>query len=239
MHNIPPIHLIVAFDAVAMRLSFHLATDALRISASTFSYPRRRPEAAVQAPRTVWNNSPADASGGVARRRNNSEASTAPVSIQQENAHMDEQQLASLRTVGELQQQGPFASLLHDLQKIVAPLKVDAASYDELWEVIQVLQASWAPCMQGPFVSRRKELLYALNCLEGKARNDALGIAQEHYSDPIKAKELLRTLRQQIVDKTGRDAEAERAFKTLTEIFYNVMDVHEDADVTVDHERDH
>lgn len=84
--------------------------------------------------------------------------------------------------------------------------------------------------MKGPFVSRRKELFYALNTLEGKQRSQVLGITQEHYEDQTKAKALLRSLRQQIADKTGTDLEAEAAFKTLTEIFFNVMDVQEGDD---------
>jgi hypothetical protein len=85
--------------------------------------------------------------------------------------------------------------------------------------------------MKGPFVSRKKELLYALTALEGKQRSQALGITLEHYEDSTKAKALLRSLRQQITDKTGTDIEAEAAFKTLTEIFYNVMDVREATDL--------
>lgn len=147
---------------------------------------------------------------------------------------MNEQKIAALVSVEELQKQGSVETLRLKIEKIIAPLKVEASSYEDLWKIIESLQTHWAPCMKGPFVSRRKELLHALNTLEGKNRSQALGITQEHYEDLAKAKALFRSLRQQITDKTGRDLEAEAAFKTLTEIFYNVMDVQEGTDLEGD-----
>lgn len=143
---------------------------------------------------------------------------------------MNEQQIEAFRSIDELPKLGSVEDLRLEVERIVAPLKVEASSYEELWKVILALQTHWAPCMKGAFVSRRKELLYALNTLEGKKRNDAIGITKDHYEDVAKAKALLRSLRQQITDKTGVDPEAEAAFKILTEIFHNVMDVDDGVD---------
>lgn len=147
---------------------------------------------------------------------------------------MNEQKISELSSVEDLQNLGSVEALRLEVEQIIAPLKVEASSYEELWKVVQFLQAQWAPCMKGPFVSRKKELIYALNTLEGKKRSQALGITMEHYEDQAKAKALLRSLRQQLTDKTGTDLEAEAAFKTLTEIFYNVMDVQEGNDMEGD-----
>lgn len=135
---------------------------------------------------------------------------------------MNEQTVATLKSIEQLKNLGSIEALSLDVEKIVAPLKVEASSYEDLWKIVASLQTHWAPCMKGPFVSRRKELIHALNTLEGKKRSQVLGITPEHYEDRAKAKALFRSLRQQVADKTGTDPEAEAAFKILTEIFYNV-----------------
>lgn len=138
---------------------------------------------------------------------------------------MNEARIGALQSIEELQKLGTVEALRLEIESVVVPLKVVASSYEELWEIVRSIQINWAPCMKETFVSRKKELLYVLNNLDGKVRNAALGITREHYSDVDKAKTLLRSLRQQVADKTGTDPEADKAFKTLTEIFYNIMDV--------------
>lgn len=140
---------------------------------------------------------------------------------------MDEGKISELSSVEDLRKLGSVDALRQEIEKVIAPLKIEAASYEELWSAVQSLQINWAPCMKGTFVSHKKELLYALNTLQGKQRNQALGITEEHYKNQAKAKDLLRSLRQQITDKTGKNSESEAAFKTLTEIFFNVMDLQE------------
>lgn len=150
---------------------------------------------------------------------------------------MDERKIAEINSADDLPELGSVETLRLKVEKIIAPLKVEASSYEELWTVVQSLQAHWAPCMKSSFVSRRKELLYAINTLEGRQRNQALGITPEHYKDQTKAKVLLRSLRQQISDKTGTDTEAEAAFKTLTDIFDVIIDVQVGIDLEGDDDR--
>lgn len=147
---------------------------------------------------------------------------------------MDERIISGLSSIEDLQKLGAVEELRQDLEKIVAPLAVMASSYEDLWAIVETLKTCWAPCIKGAFVSRKKELLYALNMLDGAKRNQTIGITADHYGDKAKAKLLYRSLRQQIADKTGVDPDAEAAFKTLTEIFYNVMDVPEGHDLEGD-----
>ncbi|MFK5949009.1 MAG: hypothetical protein QM500_09615 [Methylococcales bacterium] len=62
------------------------------------------------------------------------------------------------------------------------------------------------------FVSEQAELIFYLTELEGKQRNKALGIRDEHYENKAVAKKWFRRISQKVhSDKGGNDA----AFKTL------------------------
>lgn len=71
------------------------------------------------------------------------------------------------------------------------------------------------------FVSEQAELIFYLTELEGKQRNKALGITDEHYENKVVAKKWFRVISQKVhPDKGGNDA----AFKTLSALHKVMID---------------
>jgi hypothetical protein len=67
-----------------------------------------------------------------------------------------------------------------------------------------------------PFVSRKAQLIFYLTVMEGKQRNDLLGIREEHYADKNVAGEWYVGLMMELGPKTN---ENEAAIKELQEIY--------------------
>jgi hypothetical protein len=108
-----------------------------------------------------------------------------------------------------------------DLQRLVAPLKIDTDNTEDLLKVINILKNKWVDLMCGPFVSEQKEYIYYLTKLEGKQRNKALGLTDDHYSDKRLATKWKRSLAMKVAgDRGGCD----EAMKVLLSIYDVLVD---------------
>jgi hypothetical protein len=92
-------------------------------------------------------------------------------------------QLKEVMCVDDLKNLGSVDELRAELEKDVSPLKVDAKSYDDIFEAILKLRRYWLPYIKGPFISKQQEYTYYLTKLQGKQRTLALGIDEKHYRD--------------------------------------------------------
>jgi DnaJ-class molecular chaperone len=71
-------------------------------------------------------------------------------------------------------------------------------------------------CSSSPFVSETAEYVFYLTKLDGKQRNDALGITDEVYEDKVQARIWYEKIAEKVhPDKGG----SEHAFKVLNEIY--------------------
>lgn len=114
-----------------------------------------------------------------------------------------------------------------DLQKLVAPLKIETSKKEDLLEVITVLRHKWADFIRGPFISEQEEYIYYLTKLEGKQRNKALGLTDDHYSDKKLAKKWKRSIAMKVASDRGG---CDEAMKTLFSIYDVLVDDFEDED---------
>lgn len=129
--------------------------------------------------------------------------------------------ISEINSLDDIKKYGESSDLIQDLQKLVAPLKVEAATDEELLTVIMALKSKWVDLMSGPFISEKQEYIYYLTRLEGKQRNKALGITDKHYEDKNLAKGWKRSLAQKVAgDKGGSD----EALRILLEIYEVLVD---------------
>lgn len=129
--------------------------------------------------------------------------------------------ISEINSLDDITKYGNSSVLMQDLQKLVSPLKVEAATDEELLAVIRVLRNKWVDLMRGPFISEQHEYIYYLTKLEGKQRNKALGITDEHYEDKNLANRWKKSLAQKVAgDKGGSD----EALRILLEIYEALVD---------------
>ena len=70
------------------------------------------------------------------------------------------------------------------------------------------------------FVSRKAELNYQLTCLDGKVRNDQLGILHIHYHDKRKAEEWYDSI---LMGLKPEERDVNEAVKVLDELYGTIV----------------
>lgn len=115
-------------------------------------------------------------------------------------------EIYEINSLNDIKEYEKASNLREDIQKLVSPLKIKADTDEELLNAVKVLKYKWTDLLQGPFISEQQELIYYLTQLEGKQRNKALGITDEHYENKNLAKKWKKSLAQKIAsDKGGCD----------------------------------
>ncbi|MEE4184119.1 hypothetical protein [Pseudomonas viridiflava] len=128
------------------------------------------------------------------------------------------------KSVGDLEKIGSLDVLRSKLEEVVAPLKVNAHSYNEILEVIEVLKEKWLPLSQLIFTSKRQQIIYFLLEHDGEKRNALLGITDDMYEDQEAATKWFRRLAQIIRADINTDARSAQAFQVLQDIRSNLVD---------------
>ncbi|WKD24485.1 hypothetical protein NDQ71_05255 [Pseudoalteromonas sp. KG3] len=129
--------------------------------------------------------------------------------------------ISEINTLNDIQEYEKSSNLKRDLEKLVSPLKFEVDSSEELLKLIITLKCKWSDLMIGPFVSEQQEYIYYLTKLEGKQRNKALGITDQHYEDKALANKWKKSLAQKVAsDKGGCD----QAMKVLLSIYEVLVD---------------
>lgn len=123
---------------------------------------------------------------------------------------------------------GTLSDITKKLNEIVAPLKIEANSYEELYEVFQCLLEKWSDFKKGPFIDERSEYAFYLTMLEGKQRNKMLGITDEMYNSPELAKQWYRKIVKLVHPDTGID-KTNKAFNVLQQLYQVMVDDSEDS----------
>jgi hypothetical protein len=136
-------------------------------------------------------------------------------------------ELEKISSIEDLKEAGNVPDLVKQIQNMISPLKIEADTYDELFDVVICLQKNWLPFTKGPFISRQAEFIYCLTKLEGKQRNRAIGITDEHYEDTTIAKKWYKEVSQLVHPDKGGDA---TAFNVLRKLYEVMVDVKEDED---------
>lgn len=113
------------------------------------------------------------------------------------------------------------SNLRQDLKQLISPLKFEADTDEELFKLIMMLKNKWADLIVGPFLSDQQEYIYYLTKLEGKQRNKALGITDEHYEDKKLAKEWKKSLALKVASDRGG---CDQAMTVLLSIYEALVD---------------
>jgi len=134
-------------------------------------------------------------------------------------------EIENIQSIEDLSDSGNISDLVKEIKTLISPLTIEVNTYDELFKIVMCLQKNWLPLIKGPFISRQAEVVYYLSKLEGKQRNLALGISDDLYDDPEKAKKWFRELAQLVHPDKGGTA---TAFKVLKKLYDVMVDVKED-----------
>ncbi len=137
-------------------------------------------------------------------------------------------EIEKIHSIDDLRDCGSISDVAEKICRLIHPLKIEVNTYDELFEIVVCLQKNWLPLVKGPFISRQAEVVYYLTKLEGKQRNNAIGLSDEIYEDPEKAKEWYRGLRGLVHPDKGGDA---TAFIVLKKLYNVAIDQEEDENV--------
>ena len=133
--------------------------------------------------------------------------------------------ISEIGSLEDIQEYEKTSNLRDDIQALITPLKIEASSDEELLNIIEFLKSKWLDFKKGPFVSKQQEYIFYLTKLEGKQRNKALGITDEHYEDKKLAKKWKKSIAQKIAsDKGGCD----QAMTILLKIYDALVDDFED-----------
>ena len=135
--------------------------------------------------------------------------------------------ISEISSLDDIQEYEKISNLRDDIQAIITPLNIEASSDEELLIVIEFLKSKWLDFKEGPFISQQQEYIFYLTKLEGKQRNKALGITEEHYEDKKLAKKWKKSIAQKVAsDKGGCD----QAMTILLKIYDALVDDFEDDD---------
>jgi hypothetical protein len=130
-------------------------------------------------------------------------------------------ELNHVKTVEDVKVLGSVQEVALKIEEVINPLKISANSYEELLEILLLLQKKWVEFIDSPFVSDEKKYIFLLTEVDGEKRNEKLGITDDLYENPELAKKWFQSVRAKVhpdkcPDKSGK------AFQILKDI-YNVL----------------
>ena len=136
--------------------------------------------------------------------------------------------ISEICSLDDIQEYEKTSNLRDDIQALITPLKIEASSDEQLLNVIEFLKIKWLDFKKGPFISEQQEYIFYLTKLEGKQRNKALGITDEHYEDKKLAKKWMRSIAHKVAsDKGGCDQAMTILLKTYDELVDDFEDDNE------------
>lgn len=125
-------------------------------------------------------------------------------------------ELRNIQSIDELEKLGSEEDIKVFLERIVIPLKINVSTYQEIYETLKILQQKHVDFIDGFFKSKQDEYLFYLTKLEGKQRNQLLGLTDEHYENKKLAKKWYKEISTYVhPDKNGD----KNAFSTLNNIY--------------------
>lgn len=135
---------------------------------------------------------------------------------------------SEITTLEQVVELGTIPEVVANIQALVGPLlKVVAETHEDLLALILLLKEKWVDLIPGPFVRRQDEVVFCLTKLEGKIRNDLLGLTEEHFRDKALAKQWYRGLASIVhEDRLNGDREPFQLLKKL----YDQITFVDDAD---------
>lgn len=125
------------------------------------------------------------------------------------------------KTIEDLKSIGTVNEIQLELEEIIFPLKISASCYEDLLTAIEKLREKWTDLTPGPFVSRQAEVIFYLTKLDGKVRNDFLGITDDMYGNNELLKNWYRGLLKYVHSDRihGENKGDPKPFQNLTKLY--------------------
>jgi hypothetical protein len=114
--------------------------------------------------------------------------------------------LLEAKEVEDLKPLGSQADLCKALNEVYHPFELSADTYEKLFAAVEAIQSSLLNLKSYPFVSRQAKAVFSLTELEGKNRNDQLGVTEAMFEDKALARQWYKSLAQLVhSDKVDGD----------------------------------
>ena len=124
--------------------------------------------------------------------------------------------LSNIEDISQLESLGSMEIIRNEINALISPLNTNANTYEELLEVINCLKKNWVGFTDEFFVNESKKYEYILTKLEGKKRNELLGITDQMYEDQELAQKWFRNIAKYIhPDAEGINKDAFVVLKKL------------------------
>ncbi len=137
--------------------------------------------------------------------------------------------IKSVKNIEELKEFGSVDDIIAIIEKVMKPIKIKAESYEELLEYIKVLQCKWADFQEDEFFkSEESKYLFCLTKVDGKRRNEVIGLTDDLYDDRDKAKKWFRNIVTIIRPDTKDDNKTKNAFNELKKLYDTIIDSFEE-----------
>ena len=123
---------------------------------------------------------------------------------------------SNIEDISQLESLGSKEIIRNEINALIFPLNTNANTYEELLEVINCLKKNWVGFSDEFFVNKSKKYEYILTKLEGKKRNELLGITDQMYENQELAKKWFKNIAKYIhPDTEGIDKDAFIVLKKL------------------------
>lgn len=137
------------------------------------------------------------------------------------------EELKSVSNIDDLKKMGTVDEISSGISDIIAPLKIESKTYEDLFEVLQCLSQKWIDFKTDPFIDETAEYTFYLTMLDGKQRNKLLGITEEMYDSPELAKQWYRRI-SKLVHPDNGSGTSNKAFLVLKKLYEVIIDSNED-----------
>lgn len=139
--------------------------------------------------------------------------------------------IKNITNAEELKKLGSVEDIIAIIEEIIKPIQIKATSYEDLLEYIKVLQCKWMDFQDDEFFKNQKsKYLFCLTEVDGKKRNEAMGLTDDLYDDKDKAKKWYRNIVKMIRPDIKNDDKTKKAFNELNKLYKTIMNSFEEED---------
>lgn len=134
--------------------------------------------------------------------------------------------LKKVSTQEELEEIASLNDIISFIEKEIKPLRINATTFQELYEVILILEKHWDSFQDDTyFKNESSRYIFALTKMDGSKRNEILKLNDDIYEDEKKAKEWYRMIAKKIhPDSNPRNqTDATNAMNILKHIYKRIQ----------------
>lgn len=135
--------------------------------------------------------------------------------------------------VENLNEIGTVENILDAINEEISPLVINATTYQEIYKALNKLACHWDTFqLDDYFKNERSKYIFALTYMEGKRRNEIIGLTDDLYENKDKAKKWYRGIAKKIHPDHNMDfqTQAENAMRELEILYSRIKKCFEEGD---------